>query len=328
MQVQKQSITVGSRSVGSVWADGGAVRAEGGPLRPQLVIPLTIAMNTRPTEETLALVWLRASLSASQNVFPHLLVCQPTTELLVEGVPARSFPQGSPEHVVRLRFTFNGAEVEALESLRHANPGDVFTLYLGLEAVVAGVATHNDGVPGQPREASPWDIRHGLFSQMFPFWNTRIDTAGVPIERSTWVREVLPGLGHDRRRLLEVGFPPALPDHASAASEWDKARRAFDEQRYGDCVSECRDVLTMWQQQLGATKGRPVATVVAERSGWETTDSRVAFLDSTWKAAIDHVNVPHHPEGRASEQRFEAADARLMLMLTAALSEFVAGTGA
>jgi hypothetical protein len=166
---------------------------------------------------------------------------------------------------------------------------------------------------------------YGMFSQVLPFWRTNISPVWVSIESSTWVRDVLPGLGYDRSRLIEIPFPPPLPEHPSAASEWDKARRALDEQRYSDCVSECRDLLAMWQSQLKATKDRPVAVVVAEKRGWADSDGRIAFLDGVWKASIDIVNAPHHPEGKPVEQHFDAADARLMLMLTASLSQYING---
>jgi hypothetical protein len=228
------------------------------------------------------------------------------------------------EHTVELRFHLTPADVENLESKRHASPSDTFTLYLGLDAVVAGLKTYNQmpTAPGADAERSPWPMQYGMFSQVFPFWSTKISPVWVSIERSSWVR-VLPGLGYDRSRLIEIPFPPPLPDHPSAASEWDKARRALDEQRYSDCVSECRDLLAMWQSQLQATKARPVVSVVAEQRGWADSDGRRAFLDSVWKAATDIVNTPHHPEGTPVEQHFDASDARLMLVLTATLSEYV-----
>ena len=323
-QISKQSITVGgNRIVGDVWVDGGTVRGEGGPVRPQLLVPLTIQMHNTPADVTMALCWLRARLATDQHASHNLTIAQPTAELLLHEFPARSFANGSAEHVAPLRFYLTPAEVEDLERKRHATAGDIFTLFLGLDAVVAGLKTYNSVGSQADTETMPWPMQYGMFSQVLPFWRTNISPVIVTVERSTWVRDVLPGLGYDRSRLIEVTFPPPLPDHPSAASEWDKARRALDEQRYDDCVSECRDVLVLWREQLKATKDRPVAAVIAEKRGWADTDGRISFLDSLWKTAIDIVNVPHHPEGKQVEQHFDASDARLMLMLTAALAEYV-----
>jgi hypothetical protein len=324
-QINKQHITLGgNRIVGNVWVDGGNLRGEGNPSGPQLVVPLTIQMHNMPAGAPLALCWLRARLSMNENAWPHTTIGHPATELLSEEFPARSFPAGSAEHTVELRFDLSPADIEGIETQRHATPSDVFKLYLGIDAVVAGLRTYNQfpPAPGTEKEHVPWPIEYGMLSQLLPFWSTKISPVSVAVERSSWVR-VLPGLGYDRRRLIEIPFPPPLPDHASAASEWDKARQALDEQRYSDCVAECRDLLAMWQNQLQATKKRRVATVVAERRGWTDTDGRTSLLDGVWKAAIDIVNTPHHPERQLVQQEFDAADARLMLTLTAALSSYI-----
>lgn len=323
-QASKESILLGMRTVGTVSVDGGAVRGEGGPSRPQLVVPLTIQMEPQPEGSTLAVCWVRASLSTEQNAASQRnAVGTPASELLVHEFPVRSFPSGTADHNVDLRFHLTPGEVGYLERRRHTASTDVLVLHLSFDVVVAGLKTHNQVIPNREHEATPWDINCGMFSEVLPFWSSKIRPTRVQIEHSTWVRNVLPGLGYDRVRLVEMVFPPPLPDHRSAASEWDKARRALDDQRYSDCVSECRDILAMWQTQIGATKDRPLADVISEKRGWAEGDGRTAFLDGLWKAAIDIVNAPHHPEGRPAEQNFDASDARLMLLLTASLSEYV-----
>ncbi|HEX3679024.1 MAG TPA: hypothetical protein VHU90_04820, partial [Galbitalea sp.] len=214
-------------------------------------------------------------------------------------------------------------ELEALEAHRHASGADLFELYVGIDAVVAALQLRNETKPREQPPATPWNPGFGAFLQVLPFWSTRIMPIPVRIERSTWIRDVLPGLGYDRRRLLEITFPPPLPNHPSAASEWDKARRAFDERRYDDCVAECRDLLSMRRKELEATKGNPVSALLANRRRWPPSDARIAFVDGIWKSAVDLVNAPHHPEGHEQPQHFDAADARLILLLTAALSSYV-----
>ena len=85
-QVNKQSITVGSgRTVGNVWVDGDRVRGEGGPVRPQLVVPVTIEVGAMPEEATLAVSSLSARLSTDTNASPHQMICQPISQSLVPG---------------------------------------------------------------------------------------------------------------------------------------------------------------------------------------------------------------------------------------------------
>lgn len=323
-QINKQHITLGGgRLVGTVSVDGGAVRGEGGPIRPQLVVPLTIAMNPQPDEAMLAVVWLFARLAFDQHASPHQIVCQPISQPLVSGFHAHSLPHGATDHTEYLRFFLTQQEVEDVEQRRHAGNADVLQLYLGLDPIVAGMKTYNSFGPGQAPEQTPWDIQFGMFSQVLPFWTSRVDPVWVQIEQSTWVRNVLPGLGYDRLRLMELTFPPPLPDHTSAAAQFDKARRALDERRYGDCIQECRGLLNMWEKQYGATSKQRIAEIVAGDRQWVDGDIRRQLLDTLWKEVGDVANAPHHPEGDVNAEVFAGRDARLLLLLTAALSEYV-----
>lgn len=321
-QVNKQHITVSNRIIGSMWVDGGAIRGDGGMLQPQLIVPLTIDMGPMQPDAMIALIWVRARLLRERSP-GGTPISKPITELLLDGFPARSLPQSANDHTVELRFFLSLTELAALEHHRHGTSADPFMLYLGVEAVAGGMRTYNEVRPGEPPEPSPWHQQFGLLSEVLPFWNTRVEPLWISIEQTTWIRQVLPGIGHDASRLVEIDFPQALPGHPGAALEWDKARRAFDERRYADCVAECRDLLSMWKRELGATKEKPLATVMAERRRWPAGDGRRAFLDSVWKVITDITNAPHHPEDEASSQQFDAADARLILLLTAALSAYL-----
>lgn len=320
MQVQKVSVRVGNLFLANAWVDPGGVRGEGGPDRPTLVVPLVFWMTNTPEDSMISIVWLRATLSLAENAAAQSVISSPTSEVLIDNMPLRTLPNGGTDRTVALRFVLTADEVERLETHRHGVPDEVITLYMAIDAVAAALQSHNNGINPPP---TPWDRNYGLFSDVRPFWNTKVDLVRFTVEQSPWVRDVLPGLGYNRRRLIELTFPPALPDHGSAVREWDKARRAFDTKRYGDCVAECRDVLSMWVAQLGATKAKSVAQMIAEREGWDVADRRIGFIDGLWKTATDVANVEHHPEGTRHEQTFSANDARLMLHVTAALSEYI-----
>lgn len=324
-QVHKQSIVVGGggRVVGTASVDGGAVRGEGGPVRPQLVVPLTIQMNPMPDDAMIAVCWLRAWLASDQQASPHQAVCQPIAESMTPGFHVRSLPSGSNEHTVYLRFFLTQAEVEDLEGRRHVANSDIQTLYLGLDAMVAALKNYNSVGPNGPSEQTPWDLSFGIFSEVLPFWTSQVPPIWVAIERSTWVREVLPGLGYDRSRLIEVTFPPQLPDHPNAAAQFDKAKRALDERRYGDCISDCRGLLRMWEKQFGAISKVRVAEIVGTERSWPESDVRRGLLDSLWKQVSTIESTPHHPESDVDSSTFDGRDARLILFLTAALSEYV-----
>jgi hypothetical protein len=115
-----------------------------------------------------------------------------------------------------------------------------------------------------------------------------------------------------------------LPNHGSAAAEFDKAKKALDERRYDDCVAACRGLIGIWEASLGATKQLRLSQVVGTRIGWSESDLRRRFIDDLWKAANDISNVPHHPEGQAvSPQEVGPHDARLLFLVVAGLSEYL-----
>lgn len=322
-QVQEQPIMVGNKGIGTASINGGSIRGEGGSLHPQLVVPLKLDLSNFPAESMLALSRVKATIGADQNVFAHNALCRPVVEDLTDGFRVHSIPSGSVSNTVDLRFWLTAAEVEHIESLRHKVQSSTFTLYVDVQAWVAGVKTYNEMRPGQPPQESPWEFNYGMYSQLYPFWTCRITTMWVQIDQSHWIDNVLPGLGYDRLRLLELSFPPPLPDHSSAAAQFDKARKALDQRRYGDCISECRGLLNMWEKQYGATKQKRLADVVAGDRRWPEDDIRRQLLDTLWKEVGDVANAPHHPEGDVNAELFNDTDARLILVLTAALSEYV-----
>jgi hypothetical protein len=132
----------------------------------------------------------------------------------------------------------------------------------------------------------------------------------------------LPGLGYDQLRLVELKFPPPLPHHPNGSSQFDKAKQAIDGRRYDDCIKECRGLLKMWEKQYGATAKDPIADVIARDRQWPDGDDRRDLLFALWQRVSKIVGVPHHSEGEAS-QSFDRRDAKLILVLVAALSEYL-----
>jgi hypothetical protein len=79
----------------------------------------------------------------------------------------------------------------------------------------------------------------------------------------------------------------------------------------------------MWEKQFKATKNRHVAQIIADERGWPEDDVRRQLVDTIWKRVGDIADAPHHPEGDVDAELFERRDARLILLLTAALSEYL-----
>jgi hypothetical protein len=319
-------INLRGQNIGQIAVDGTEVRGEGGPINPQLVVPLEVQLDNQPEEAPLALGRLRATLGTDKNFPAATAICPPVCVDLVGGFRVRSGSTSSTSRggaQVELRFFLTLAQAEELERHRHANSGDIFYFYLRLEPTIIGLKNFNVPISGQLTQPTIWDAKYGMYAEPVVFWAAPQPPAlRVDVETSSWVRRVLPGLGYDRARLIEVRLPPALPDQPNAAAEFDRAKVALDGRRYEDSVAACRGLLTMWKEFFGADR-EPIANVIARQQGWSQDDGRRQFLDALWKATTDFVNAPHHPEGSGQGIWLDHRDARLTLMVTTLLSEYL-----
>jgi hypothetical protein len=285
-------------------------------------------MNNRPTDEMLALIYLIGSLHIGDQFNPATQVGLPSRVELVPGMHAHSVPEGRSAHNVELRFQLNPQSAHRLETARHESADPVFTLNLRCTGAVAWV--HRTWGEMQPRcspaespaQEDPFKLQFGMHSDLSFFWTVEIDSLRIQIEPSAWVTNVLPGLGVDTMRLVEVSFPPKLPGSGNAAKAFDEALQAFNARRYEECISKCRGIVSAWNKKFGATKNQPLANIVGTQQGWPATDPRIKWLDSIWRATVDMGNEPHHPES-GSVHTFDRHDARLHLMLVAALSDYL-----
>ncbi len=329
-QVTEGDIKLGStRVVGHIQIDSGMIRAEAGPLEPRLVVPIKIDMSNRPADEMLVLTRLVGYLHIDNANNPATQVGLPAHLDLIPGMYARSLPEGRSRHETELRFQLGPEAANRLEAARHQSAEQIFTLHMRCTGSVAWVRkTWGEMRParsnaGSADEADPFQLKFGMHSDLSFFWTVEIDSLRIQIEPSAWITNVLPGLGVDAMRLVEVSFPPSLPGTAGAAKAFDEALQALNARRYDECVSKCRGIVTAWNKKLGATKTTPLASVVASKLGWAADDPRVIWLDRLWQALVDMSNVPHHPETRKAGHQLSPQDARLHLMLTAILSEYL-----
>jgi hypothetical protein len=249
--VVKQYILINStRSVGSITVDESRIQGQGGPSRPQLVIPVTVAMSVRPDESALALTELRGELRPDTNSFPQEGIGRPVTLDVATGFLGWSRPDDESRHAVELRIALSATDIKEVEERRHRTQDGKARVALFLDPVVEGVRHFNQYLPGQENpNPGPWDEPMlGMYSHRVTFWNSSITPLPLTIEMSQWVESILLGLGYDKLRLIELWLPPGLPGTNAAALEFDKARLAFDQRRYGDCVTACRGLISMWNR--------------------------------------------------------------------------------
>ncbi len=310
-------IQMASVGIGRISIDPARIRGEGGPSDPRIVIPLKIEMFLQPENRQLAVVRLTGSLHSDERASPEARIGTPMSVDLIKGMPCRSLPNVSSEHIIELRFALTPSLIRFLDDLRHASPGSGFTLYAGIEVVVCWLKYTGNAAP--LHIGGPWPSSVGMFSELQVFWEAAVDPVEARIEPSAWAERILPALGQDRIRFIEINLPAGRSD---VIGWFDKARFELDQARYPESIGICRGIQNFWEQSIGATPPKyPVAQVLRERLGWSADDARCKCLDYLWTGLDALVNPPHHPE--RGEQAYTASDARLCLYLVTVLSEYV-----
>lgn len=321
----------GMYGVGSVELIENRVTGEGGPHDPRLVLPLQVRMEPASTDRMLALTQLTCSL--------HLVVLgtathpgnqhgPSTTTDLSSGLHCRSLASVGEGYIFDVRIPLAQPHVAKLEAWRHSTGGKDFTGTLHLSGKVAWVYQTGGSMSSlmKPLDASKLDGElfppgAGMYSTFAYFWDTRMDDLPLHVPESTWIENVLPGLGLDRLRLVELALPTigGLLE-LETVQTFDAARREYDSGRYRECIEKCRYVRDGIHECLGATRERPVAKVIGDRLHMASNAPQRAFLRDAWKSLVDLTNAAHHP---TQARLLMPSDARACLLVVAVLLEYL-----
>ena len=321
----KADIRLGStRIIGSTAVDEKFIRGEGGADDPRLVIPVTFTMHSQREEHMLVVTDGTALLYLGDGTSPAHQVGLAGALDVAHGYWARSSIGTAPnEHQVQVPIPLNSGSVRRLEAARHT-AADLLVLTLALHGRVAWVRDIlGPGMPGVPITHDPFQGVYGTHSLFSYFWTVDFATLRLVIDQSAWVRNVLPGLGVDNLRLVEVNLPPDLDDVGNSAKAYDIAMRAYQERKYSDCIEECRVIVNAWNRRLGSTKQKPIGDALGDRRHWSLTDPRRLMLSSIWQALLDFLDKAHHQENPAHVFDARPEDAQLVLRQVAILSEYL-----
>lgn len=314
-------ITAGTAGIGQLTCNPADIQGGGTPDAPTLIVPVTIRLNNQPTGSTIALSALEAVLCTSDGPTGTPLGTAVYRDLRL-GQPITSVPQGGHDHPVEFTFHLSPATVEQLERRRHRDAGILqFRIRLsGSAEWVHQVLNQVGGAAGQP--TVPFEPRYGIIALTAPFWTVQVQDLVFTVEQSTWVDKVLPAVGYDTVRLIEVRLPSGLDGPAAAG--FARQLRHLDRRGHIDSLVASRAVMEAWETRLGATKVKPVASVVADAQGWTADDPRRQFFDALWAAAKDLTNATHHEGSRTDVLELGESDARAHLLVTALLCEWLA----
>ena len=313
-------ITAGTAGIGEITVNPDDIRGEGSHLQPTLVVPVSVKLNARPAEAAVVLLGLEARLATGQG--PADRIGPPVKLDLCPGMRVTSVPWGSPDNGIDLHFPFTPGLIEHLERLRHTQDGNL-GLRVSFTASAAWLRhSYNELGPNRPADTStPFEPRYGIMADLTLFWTCQVQDLIFTVNQSTWVDKVLPHVGYDLVRLIEVMLPRDLDGKAQAA--FGRQLRRLDRSGYEESVAASRALLHAWEQHLGATRQHTVAQVVAERQGWPADDPRARFFDRLWVAAKDMTNAAHHEARQDTPLELSQAETRAQMLLTALLSEWL-----
>lgn len=318
-------IRLGSgRGIGSTDVDEKLIRAEGGPGEARLIVPVEFSLHPHTVDRMLVVTDLTASLYLGDGTNPTQQVGLPATPDLSRGYWIRSGVGTAPNvQTIQAPIPLNPAAVQRLEAARHAAPDDL-VLTLKLNGRVAWVRNMlGPGIPGEPVEEDPFQGQYGTHSLFSYFWTVDFSPLRVLVNQSAWIKNVLPGLGIDNLRLIEIDFPPDLSGIKSAAKAYDSAVDAYHYRKYADCIEKCRVIVNAWNRHTGATKQRPMGKMIGDKRGWSETDPRRAYLSVVWKALLDFLDAAHHQENPMHAFEGTSADAQFVLRQVAILSGYM-----
>lgn len=306
MALQSESIGVNNWTVGQLTVDPNTVRGSGGALAPMLIVPLHFELRTRQTTQV-AITAVRAEMWLKRSGTQPARVGGPAIHSWLSDpvVSHDSYPINR-----QLDVTFE----LALEHIRLIEAATEQTEYLPLELQVAidlaSVAERNVRVG---RDETGWAYR---FVEPDRLHNIRLH-----VERSHWADRVLPQIGADRIRLaaIRLGDPRAA---SQVIASFDSACRDYDNGRYRECLQKCRDVRHEIEGLLGANRkkaGERVADRLVQAGLMRADSTQWRFLDGVWGATASLTSDAHH----IAELTFTAQEARVGLLITAVLVEFV-----
>lgn len=315
------NIQVGTHLIGEITLKENQVRGEGGPYNPRLVVPVEINLHQRPAMQAIAVTSLTYTFYCGE-ISPSTQIAEPVTHDLTASFPARSNPHGPSRSYLEMHFQASETMIVQMEARRHRSPDTTFQGWVTISASIAWMVAAGGEAPGagslRPMPDYSFEMTMGICVSVAPFLETSVGNLSIRLPASTWIDKVLPGLGLDHLRLVEIALPRsggAVP--GEVVPHFDAARRDYDFGRHRECIQKCRDVRNLIEKHLGASKAHPVGDALADLAGLPLPQDQRRFLNQCWIALADLTSAAHH------QMAYSTADARACLLLTAVLLEYL-----
>lgn len=311
----------GTRIIGELSLDESRVAGEGGWADPRLVFILQLTLNPAQSGASLVVTEVTCSLHLASPASEQNQLGLAQTVNLVYGFTCRAVPGGPSRGQIQVRIPLNQAALAQLERQRALDPEHAFEATLRVQPRIAWLEQTGNTTPDELGEHPFRNQQFGPFSRLAYFWYPQVGDLSLRVAASVWIQQVLPGVGYDQVRSVEVRLPTSGLLPPEILGYYDTARRHFDLGNYREAMSSCRDVRNAVERHLAATQAHPVSAIVVERLGLAADAPQRAILAAAWEMLRIATNEAHHVPGGP---RLAEADARLCLHLTAIVLEYLA----
>lgn len=143
------------------------------------------------------------------------------------------------------------------------------------------------------------------------------------IEQSLWVNKILPGLGYDLYKIIELPATNYIipEEYKGSLKEFDEARKYFNNGDYDKAVGHCRAALEPFGSRQNLQKLKEFVKSKSEFE-WATKvlDSTDEWLEKIIKATSAFTSKTHH---YPSIGHFSRVDAEIVLMITTAIVAYI-----
>ncbi len=280
------------------------INASGGSNSPTLTIPLEVNWNLLRSYNDGELGSFKVtSIKAELKITDQQYKCAETVLVLSDSI----YSEGN-QSFYNLHFLLSNEIVNRIEKYRKGNlPGR-----LELQVQIARFGAINVQVKGQAEQRS-----------YISGFETAPAQINFDIEQSHWVNKVLPKLGHNSYKIVELPlFNEIIPEeYKLSLDEFEAARKYFVNGDYDKTVAHCRAAIEPFKQK---DKLEELKKFIKSKSEFEwankVLDATEEWLDRVIKATAAFTSKTHHVP---SIGHFSRNEAEIVLITTTAIIAYI-----
>lgn len=281
------------------------ISAQGGADAPVLCIPIKfdlspIGRGYNNEETVFELLSVKVELQTTDKNFR----CGETTQLYSYTISHKN------SYTLNFPFQLNESAITRIEKYRKGNLP--FTISLQIQVGLYGKVPYVTKTGGHEEK---------LFITSY---DTVRGNASFDIEQSYWINKVLPQLGHNSYKLVELPlFNQIIPkEYAKSIVEFDAARKYFINGDYDKTVAHCRAAIDPFY--LNKVEFTKLKEFVKSKSEFEwankVLEATEEWLDKIIKATSSFSSKTHHAP---SVGHFSRREAEIVLMITTGIIAYI-----